>query len=414
MPYLLVSAKARTKALEALWSDVELGNMDINQIFKTYSRVVLTLSHSIEAGTFYLDLSKARNQIGVYIGTKKLNDWLASLGNASLPTEAQAPSFKNYPVRYANAWMAGYKIRPVDGTRHPDAQLPERDKHDLLLEKEGVALKPLANYAMVTVNGFVHRVAGTQDGLVIVDGGRTGHLCNDNHVGIMSFKDVGPLQYVPITSGMVYKQDDTQKLSDYAMIHSPIDLDDKVVLMVIGGFLHVLDGAYDVIGNRAIRINVDTLSYVDRVYESMGRINLDTMGLTPSSNNEMQFALDEIRSDRAVQAYLSLPQSFFVVMAKTDLYVIRHPVEQTGLPGRYYSSKPWLPYPLISAWGCLHDYTPLVEREKVVIATNPVWRYNRNYHTSVWTKELSVSPNNYSFDPCEHAPAYLLEIGRVA
>lgn len=414
MPYQLVSAKVRGNDRSAIWEDADLGQTDINAIFKNYSRIILTLTHTVVSGTFYLNLEDARSQIGVYTGTKLLEDWLESLGNAALPTMAQAPSFREYPVLYSDAWRAGYTVTPVDGTRHPDAQLPDRDKNDLLLKRGNVNFKQYGNYMMATVNGFFHRVVGTEYGAVVMNGGRTGYLCDDNHVGVFSFREVGAIQYIPITPTMIYKQDEDQRYADYAMIQSPVNLDDRIVLLVIGGYLHVLDGAYDVIGSRAIRVNTDTLSYVDRVLESVGKIDLSTLGLEPSENNEFQFSLEELFDDQTIRAYLSLPQSFMVLLPKTDLYVRKTAVEQTKLAGRYYTDYPFVQLPLVSVLGKIYDYAPFPERGVTVLACDPIRRYRRNFHTALWKEEISVTPQSLPSDPFEWGDAYLWEFGRAA
>lgn len=414
MPYQLVTAKVRGTAISAVWEDADLSQRDINEVLRTYSRVILTLTHTVVSGTFYLNLEDARPQFGAYTGTKTVASWLASLGTASLPTMAQAPSFKEYPIKYSDAWRAGYKIELVDGTRHPEAQLPDRDKNDLLLTKKNVDFRVMGHYMLTTVNGFLHRSAGTEHGLVVLGGGRTGFLGNDSLVGVISFREVGALQVIPITPQMVYKQTDDQKLSQYAMIKSPIALDDKVVLMSIGGYLHVVDGAYEITGSKAIRINIDTLSYVDRIYESLGQIDLKSLGLQVGEDSENQFALDNLLSDSAITAYLSLSQSFMIVLPKSDLYVRRHSVEHTGLGGRYITDFPLKMLPLMATHGKIHDYAPFPQRGQTVLRCAPARRYARNFHTSVWPAEISVSGQNLPSAPFQWSDAYLLEIGRAA
>jgi hypothetical protein len=94
MPYQLVSAKVRSKSLESIWEDADLSAIDINQIFASYSKTILVLSHTVVAGTFYLNLEDARSMIGVYTGTKTIPQWLLALGSSALPTLASPPTFK--------------------------------------------------------------------------------------------------------------------------------------------------------------------------------------------------------------------------------------------------------------------------------------------------------------------------------
>lgn len=414
MPYQLVSAKARAKALDALWEDVDVGNRDINELFASYRRIVLTLTHTAIPGERYLDLADARSMIGVYTGNKTVNAWLTANGNQTLPTLSSIPTFELHPAQYSDIYRAGYKVRLADSTRHPDAELPDRAKPDLLLNRGDVDFRVNAAYSMVTVNGFYHRVAGSQHGLYVLGGGTSVMTAQNNHVGMHSFRNVGALKYVPITQEMVYKVHPDQKFRDYAMVKMPMDLTDKVVFMVLGGYLHVLDKAYYITGDRSIRVDLKALQLIERIYDSIDMIDLSSLGLTPSSVNAKQFAVDDILSDRALLAYLTLQQSFFVVMDKTDIYVRRHPLERMSAPGRFLTPMPLNPLPLISSYGRTYDYMPFPQRGKCVLACDPIyWRWF-NYQTNNWSANETVDPTSHSYRPVELPMAWLLEIGRVA
>lgn len=413
MPYQLVSAKVRSKSLESIWEDADLSAIDINQIFASYSKTILVLSHTVVAGTFYLNLEDARSMIGVYTGTKTIPQWLLSLGSSALPTLASPPTFKQYPVKYTDVWRAGYKVELFDRTRAPDSQFPDVSKNDLLISGRNVDFSSKYAYCLVTVNGFVHRVAGSQYGLVVVDGGRTGRVGANNHVGLLSFKDVGALRTIPISPDMLYKQHSSQQYKDYVMIKSPVDLDDKLVLLSIGGYLHVLDSAYAITGNRSIRVDTNALGYHDRIYDSTGQLNLDPLGLTPSSHNAKQYALDDLYSDRAIREYFCLPQSFIILLDKTDLYVRRHQVEQQRLPGRFLTEMPLKQFPLLSTYGRFYDYAPFPEEGRCVLATDPVQNHRRVYDTGDWEQQTTIDPSRYPSWPWYWPEGFLLEIGRI-
>ena len=169
MPYSYKAAVARSKSLDALWAPVDLSNVDINQIFATYSKVYLTLGNTALSSDVYLDLASARTQIGVYTGTKTIPQWLASLGNAALPTMASLPALNPKPVRYADAFRAGYHVNPVDRTRHADAEIPFGEKNDLLIAKHDLDFRQWARYCLITVNGYFHRTFGAVEGLYVAE-----------------------------------------------------------------------------------------------------------------------------------------------------------------------------------------------------------------------------------------------------
>lgn len=413
MQYTLKAAIARLKGREASWSEVDLSTMDINQIYKTYSKVYLTLTHTAFPQDVYLDMDTARSQIGAYLGsTKTIPDWLVSNGNQTLPTISMLPDLLPNLVHYGDAWRAGYTIEPVDYTRHINAEIPHGDKNDLIVVKPGVDFMTHWRHCMVTVNGLFHRPFGSPQGLYVIDGGRSGRIANNNHVGILSFKSVAPLTYIPIDTRMVYKASEKQKLRNTVHIKLPMNVENKTVMLVLGGYLHVLDGSYKIVGERTIAVDVNNLLLPERLYQSGQAMDLSPLRLMHGPGNEKQYLVEDMYSDRALLAYFTLPQSFVVVADMPDLFVRKHLVEKTGLPGRFYANSPEPRLPLFSALGRLMDYHPKVEDRKTVLACDTVIDERHLFNTHGWQAGSTVGPTPYPYSPSLLASAYQLEIGR--
>lgn len=413
MAYQYQGAIARKKGVDALWSEVNLSAVDINTIFATYKQVFLTLSHPALQHNIYLDLELARPIIGVYIGTKTVAQWLVENGNATLPTQNTIPQFRLKPALYADAWAAGYNIEAVDRSRAPDAQIPPSEKKDLLLSKEGVDFRIHWRHCLVTVNGYFHRCGGSQEGLYVVDGGRTGNVSKNNHVGIYSFRDVGTLKTYPITPDMVYKTHEDQKYAQIAHIALPENVEGKTVFLVLGGYLHALDRTYVVSGPKSVTIDMNNYQLAPRLYQSWDAINLDPLDLETSPNNARQIVVEELFDDSTILAYLTLPQSFVVVLDTPSVYIRRHTVERSDLPGRFIAPMPLQRFPLISSLGRVFDYRAFPEHGgRCVLATDPALNVNYNFSTRHWRDEVSIDPTRYSAMPWKFAPGELLEIGR--
>jgi hypothetical protein len=410
--YQYKAAKARSKGPDAVWKDVDLSTADINTLFTTYAKVILTLTHVSIDHDLYLDMDDARPQIPPSFKARTIQQWLTSLGAAALPTHDSAPIIRERYVRFRDAWLAGYDVLPVDRKRAWNAQLPEGDKNDLLLRRSDIDFTSMWRYCMVSVNGLFHRVGGSPEGLYVVEGGRTGRIKGDNHVGLLSFRDVGALEYIPIVPGMVYKSHPDQQYADYANVKLPAPVEGKTILLVLGGYLHVLDNAYRQTGPTSVRINLNAVPLAERVFESLERINLESLNLTPNPRNAHHFEREELFADDTLEAYLTLPQSFFVVVNTPYLFAREEQLEKTKLPGRYLTKDTMEPLPMFSALGRNCIYTATDEWGRMVLACEPAHDYDFNFRTHQWQTQLSLDDKPYSAKPWDFARAYLLTLGR--
>jgi len=414
MSYQLVAAKARSKGLDATWSDVDITSVKIGALFSTYSNVWLTLHHSASPDNVYLELNSVREQVSATYHGLTVPQWLQAIGNDALPTSVTMPELKLRLVRYNDAWRAGYNVKPIDRFRHDDADIPYGEKNDLLLSKDGVDFNVNYRYALVTVNGFFHRTGASPTGLQVVDGGRTGRIANDNQVGMHSFLGVGTLDFIPITPSMIYKTIETSKFADRAYIELPYDTEDKTVLLVLGGYLHVLDEVYTKIGPRSLRVNFNKIALPERYFDSRKTIDLSSLPLTHDENNPDHVSVPELYSDAVLTAYMCLPQSFIVVVNAKDFFVRRHPVANSQIPGRYEVLAGTERLPLIGAWGKVYDYAIFPDWGFNVLSCAENIRHTYQFRTTHWRSQPTIDNSLNTFRPWQWAQAHMLEMGRFA
>lgn len=412
MAYQLVAAKARSKGLDATWSDTNIAAMTIGTLFATFSNVWLTLSHNAVSGNLFLELNAVRNLVSSQYHRMTVPQWLAAIGNDSLPTQPVLPELRLRRVRYSDAWRAGYSIKPVDRTRHEDADIPHGEKDDLLLKKEGVDFQNYYRYALVSVNGYFHRTGATATGLQVLDGGRSGRIANNNHVGIHSFLGVAPMDFIPITADMIYKTTTAGRLADRAYIELPYDVENKTLLLVIGGYLHVLDEVYTQIGPRSVRVNFNKIAFPERYFDSLKNINLDSLPLELDEDSPSHVGVEELFSDAVIKAYLSLPQSFLVVVNTSDFFLRRHEVTNPQLPGRYQVPAGTERLPLFGAWGKVQDYVIMPDWGVNILACPENSRQRYMFRTTHWRENISIDASLYPYRPWDWAPAQLVEMGR--
>lgn len=413
MPYQLTGAKVRSKGEDRQWSDADLSAMPINVIFATYGKIYLQLTHPALPKAVWLDMDTARPLMGVSTVARTISQWLISMGNAALPTLAMLPDMTPKVARYTCAWRAGYDVKAIAVGRHHNSQINEGDKHDLLISKKDVDFLQNSRYCLVTVNGFFHRVGGSDEGLHVVDGARSTRIARDNQIGLHDFREIGPMELIPITPSMIYKQNADGKLGQYAYIKMPYDISKKTVFVVIGGYMHALDDVYKVIGAQSLRIDFNNMALPERLYDSQRHINLKALMIEDSVNNAEMRSVEQLYSDQLITAYLTLPQSFLVIIDAESVYVRKHNVENMGLPGRYMTHWPVERFPLYSGYGRCYDYRMFPKDQRCMLATEPAKIYDYNFRTENWRLKPAIDDTQLSSAPWRFAEAWMLEIGRT-
>lgn len=411
--YVYQRAIVREFGKQGRWVETDLSQAIVASIFRDYEGAYIVLTHSVIPHPVALDMRDVQFAFGANHVEMTVTDWLASLGKKSLPTQDTLPEVNTRYARYRDAWSANYTIQPVSKTAHWEVDLPKEDRPDLRLTREGVDYAHMYRQCMVSVNGLFHLTNLGHDALYVDDGAKSGFLANQNAVGLYQLGTVGDLEFVKITEDMVFTNNDKQKLADYAYLHLDRDTTDKTVAVVIGGYFHILDYTLSRTGERVWRLDFNNLPYIERFYQSRKLIDLSSMEelMERSPNNPDQFLLSELYSDDVIRKYLTLSQSFFVIIDTPDLFVERMELERTQLPGRYV----WHNYPihpLVTSLGLMPEYWSVEEDDHYVIAVNDNLHVKRNFLTHPYKDALSVDPTRSTICPYDYSRGHFLVVGK--
>lgn len=336
MPYVLESVVAQSRQGYAPYEAVDAADMTLFQLIAEYSNAYLTLSHEVLPDLVTLDLADVRDDLDNQSLT--VSEWLIANGENTLPTVVGVPIIEQASVNYADAEQADYTIRMVHPTAHVDSYYPRDDMHDLLLEKDEIDYTYMAQHCMVAVNGFFHLIEGGPDGLRVKGGGKAVNHSNKNQVSLLSFSDVGDVVYEPITPAMINTLDDDTRLSNQALITTSQDIDTngRFPILVIGGYIHCLDGTYTKANNNALVLYTSKLCLIDRYFESRTFFDVPLPSLAPTGI-EGTVHREDFHSDPVVKEYLSQSNSFIVWVSGEAVLKDIYDLEKTGLPGCYYS-----------------------------------------------------------------------------
>jgi len=414
MPYQYVSATAKENGLTALWQPADVQNMVIKDIYATYADVWLTLAHPSSPRPLYLLMSEVRASIAPTYSHYTVANWLAAIGNASLPTSPMEPVITTTHVKFIDAWKAGYDIKKIDIGRNEDTQVPNFELNDLLISREDVDFGIYHRRALVSVNGYFHRtgVAGTK--LHVLDGGRTGSLGNDNRVGLISFNDVAAIDLIPITPDMILKASIDTPLHLRHTIKLPFSIENKTILLCVGGYLQILDSTYQVIGSNSISVNFARMGWPERYFDSIGKIDLSSLPLTPIDDDHTHVSVEELLSDEVVRAWMTMSQSFLVVVNSDRIYKRIHYCGNAEMPGRFETDEDKKLMPMFAGYGRHVNYLSYDDWGVRIHAAHPNDNVRLNYmfRMARWLEEGAIDSSLQVQRPWEWANGYMVELGR--
>ena len=407
--YHLISAIAKPLNGNGRWVDVAIGDIALNSLFSTYSRILATLSNPFITGNVSLDLADIRENIGGQSIT--FNEFLTQNGNGALPTSTTLPVINPRYVRYADAFRAGYKIIPVHPGASVDAVYTPAERTCLYLTRPKTDYSLFYESCLVSVNGFFHPTDAGPDGVYVKDGMRSCMKSRQNQLGLVSFRELGKLSFHPITNSNLYKQIADQPFAERAYVDLGVDVSNKTVMLVLGGYLHVLDAnAFFRVNDTSFGIDMANLPLLERFQESRNYLDLSVLPLATTSRNLSQVSVANFFNEAVMRAYLTLPQSFFVVLDNPDIFVEKELVRKSRMPDVFISYTKAI-HPLVVGVGKLGNYWATLEDGQYSITCRDSVRHDRVFNTVDTKAQKSVANSNVPEHPFEASAAYFLKIG---
>lgn len=408
--YSYVSALGILNERNSRWTDVDLQNVPFSHIFQHYKDVIVHLSNPHISEVVHIRLAFfIDKQVAV---SQTINQWLVSNGSNTIDATPGVVELNPKTVMYKDAVQADFTLRPVKMGTHHDIDWPLDVARDLLMMKDNVDYHDMYNHCLVTVNGLLHRTSFSVNGLYVVDGAYSRTLCNDVNVGVLNFKDVGELEFVNLRSDMLFSPKLDNKLYNRAYIKSPVPLTDKVVLLSLGGYLHVLDNVYRVIGDNTLVIDFNNLPLLERYFESSKVIDLSSLQLSQSVRNKDQVIVDElIANEDTIRRYIDLSQSFLILVDTPSFYKTLHLLQPGVTTGSFVT--PLLPkWPLRTLNGKLMEYYSRQDNELFMLHCTSYFIPNYQFSTTDWQELDSVSNSAVPFEPVIRDRGFFLEMGR--
>lgn len=407
--YTYVTAFVKAKKAGSRWTEVNIRDMQLVDIFTKYDKIYSVLSNTFlpDRVGFDLETIKSTN----YHSTLTFAQFLMWLENKTLPHMNKIPKINTRLVKYADAFHAGYKIKAVHKTASPDSDLPRSEKQYLFLTKDKVDYELFYKSCLVTINGYVHLTDYDTNGVYVVDGNHSAVLANQNQMGLYSFREIGSLEHIQIKPEMISRQLPDIPLHNKIYIKLPEKIGTKLPILVLGGYMHIYDSdMFYMVDEQTLCINFMNYRWLDRYYESLKWIDLSSLPIDKYQRNDMQLDLENFYSDEVIKAYLTLSQSFVTLLDSQDVFVERVAVDPTHMPGMSVTTlKPQLP--MVGGYGRLIDYWYTYEDRQYSLTSVDDLIDTRVYNTTNWPIIPSVADSRIPTDRVRKGPVSLLRIG---
>lgn len=410
MAYQLLNILVRDASLSKTWYVLPSNQIQINDLLNRYWDFYLVYLDTVRNLSQCLSRDKLMDVKPKTIPSPYVGDWLTSLGHTALPGINGPIGTMPVSWGYTDAWQGGYHVTLANSQGNTTSPVIPTGNPDLLLTKEGIDLYQQSTNLLTTVNGFLHLSSGSVDGLYVLKGGLSTLRANMNHAGLISLAAMGGATQIPIRPDMLYQLVEGAPYRNSFYLNPGVSLTGKSVFLSIGGYLHALDNTYSVLGDMTIKVDFRRIPLPERLFDSYPFLDLSSLPLKKGLGNPEHFTMASIYSDATIKAYLTLPQSFVIVVNTDNVYRVTQELEVPTTPGRFFNQTGER-LPLLGPGGRLYDYRQSLEDKTYVYGTESMAERNYLFQTTDNATALSISDGGQGYWASRPAHPCLLDIG---
>lgn len=401
-----------SRSIGAQWTvNAELKNSLVYVIYQNYSKVFLTLTHPSLTGEVYVDMDTLRAEFSSYNDT--LGQLLISLGNRSLETTDSPPDTKIRYAKYSDAIRVGYKVNLGKIGMNLPENYPDDDKHDLEITrpKYQTNIELLHTHCLISVNGYYHRTETNGVKTYVAKGGDTMRHSHNNHIGIWNFYDIGKLKQVPLKPEHIIPAVTGTKLREKILFTTEEPLEGKSVILILGGYIVLPQSeVFWLNGDQSFVLDINRIPYVQRIFESSKGLDLSELNLSSKEiNPDHGFLVDEMFSDETIRRYMTLSQSFLVVIDTPKISYSSIPIRHSSLPGMFTAYQD-PSYPLIVNYGKVAEYWKTMEDGVWSVTVQDSFLRNHVYNEQASAVGQFVTDNMLPNVPYYHSRGFLLQV----
>lgn len=386
--YTLVSAVLKERNTNNPWSEVNVSTVTVRDFLDDYISGYVVLTNSSLPGEHIVDyMTFLTGNLPKPLININFVQWLSLIGNRVLPT-IKEPDFSYGEAWYSDAIKAGWTVNRAHPTSPSNVNYTQADLIDGLLSKPTVAMDIYGDYILATQNGLLHLSYPTTQGLKVKDLTQSFYSSNKSNVGVMSFTDIGKVTQVPITITNLIPVDPTDNMMREFHVDTGMDLTNKTVWISIGGYLHT-DVTEVYVANQEtglVGVNIGKVDIARRIAYSSQLIDLSSLGVFKPDWSPTLFDLTALKTHVVMQRYLTLSQSFVIIIDTQNITIEKEELEFTGIVGVYKCPKR-RSYAVFNQEGLFQYYAPAKINNDAMGVLTPATIHGYNgYDTENWTQ----------------------------
>lgn len=408
--YSFVKAVCLSRSIGSQWLEVDISDILVYDIFSTYTKVYLELSNPVLTASVYVDMDILRADYSSYQGT--LKQLLVFLADINLDTVPALPNTSVKFAKYSDAIRSEYKIETCIIGQVLPPMYPRLDKNDLEITRPKylTSMQLIHDYCLVSVNGFYHMTDSDGKKAYVIDGGKSMRKAKNNHIGMLSFMDIGKLEKIKLDPTRIIPTETNGSLQDKLTFSVDQVLDNKSYILILGGYMVLpQDDVFYRTGDNSFNLNIKLLPYLERLFESSLYIDQTSLGLTTQAINAHGYNIDEVYSDDVIKKYMTMSQSFLVLVDIPRLVSNKINIRHSSSPGMFTSYQDPV-YPLMVNYGRTAEYWKI--QEDGVWSVSVQDSFLRNFVAS-WqptSSLVNVTDQMLASKPYYHGRGFLLEL----
>lgn len=367
------------------WLMININAIPASDLFAKYLKMEVAVADAF-GDVFTFNPYDYETELRNYSGS--LSTWFHEMNKRSLTLKPGEPKLELVTAEYFPLWHR--KSTAVLARRgwHPSHYTPTDDANDVVVTMEGVDNRHLYDHVLWSINGFIVQSSFHDYGCRLMEAGSMIKKSGNMHISGLNFESIGKVTTQSLGADHIFKVDETKRYFDGVHIKMDKPLGNRSVGIVIGGYLHLLDGLVRPISETTLRLTPGDLNIIERVLLSKDTLDLEFMNLETLDRNQQVAAIVD---DANWFKYLTSKYTFLVFIDNVDCWKSVSYVNTVTRPGLYIQSDTENLGMLTDNVGRMINYWPKFECMEVALCSDDYLQPNYAMRDTSWMDDTLVN-----------------------